>query len=117
MVNLSQTGMLITNIIIIILTIGLSALFFMWPYIANKERPSFNEYFSNNKERLFASIILCVGFLTRVAFLDLLPGGLNQDEASAGYDAYAIMTTGMDRNGNVLPVHLVSWGSGQNALY
>ena len=34
-----------------------------------------------------------------------------------GYEAYSILNYGIDRNGNVLPVFLVSWGSGQNALY
>ena len=45
------------------------------------------------------------------------PAGLNQDEASIGYDAYAIMKYGIDRCGCTLPVHLMAWGSGQNALY
>ncbi|MDY3861982.1 MAG: glycosyltransferase family 39 protein [Ruminococcus sp.] len=45
------------------------------------------------------------------------PSGLNQDEASIGYDAWSILNYGIDRNGVSYPVHLVSWGSGQNALY
>ena len=63
------------------------------------------------------ALALVFGFISRTAFLDLLPGGLNQDEASAGYDAYAIFKYGIDRNGIRYPVHLVAWGSGQNALY
>ena len=60
--------------------------------------------------------LLALGFALRLAGLGTLPFGLNQDEASAGYDAWAILTSGMDRCGNRLPVLLESWGSGQNAL-
>lgn len=61
-------------------------------------------------------ILFCAAIL-RLVQLDSLPGGLNQDEASAGYDAYALLTEGIDRNGYAFPVHFVAWGSGQNALY
>ncbi|WP_249896631.1 glycosyltransferase family 39 protein [Paenibacillus sp. PK3_47] len=52
-----------------------------------------------------------------MAYIGSIPPGLNQDEASIGYDAYAILHYGIDRNGIHLPVHLIAWGSGQNALY
>ena len=91
MVGLSKNGMLITNICLILLSIALAALFLMFPYIKEKNKPSLKEYLLNNKSRIFISALLLVGFVSRLAFLDLLPGGLNQDEASAGYDAYAIM--------------------------
>lgn len=45
-----------------------------------------------------------------------VPGGLNQDEASLGYDAFATAMAGMDRNGTHWPAYAVSWGSGQNVL-
>lgn len=61
--------------------------------------------------------ILILGFLCRLLFLKSMPGGLNQDEASIGYEAYSIMKFGTDRHGISYPVHLISWGSGQNALY
>ena len=64
-----------------------------------------------------AVAIFLLAALLRLVGLGELPAGLNQDEASAGYDAFAIMTHGMDRNGYAYPVHLVAWGSGQNALY
>lgn len=50
-------------------------------------------------------------------YIGTVPAGLNQDEASIGYDAYAILHYGIDRNGIHLPIHLIAWGSGQNALY
>ena len=73
--------------------------------------------FKDNIPLLIASFFLIVGCMTRICFLDVLPGGLNQDEASCGYDAYAIMKYGIDRNGMSYPIHLIAWGSGQNALY
>ena len=45
-----------------------------------------------------------------------MPNALNGDEASSGYEAFSILKYGIDRNGNKLPVFLVAWGSGQNAL-
>lgn len=64
-----------------------------------------------------ALFLFLLGLLLRVWQFGAAPGGLNQDEASIGYDAWSILQTGMDRNGIFLPVHLIAWGSGQNALY
>jgi 4-amino-4-deoxy-L-arabinose transferase-like glycosyltransferase len=69
------------------------------------------------KYYLIVFSLLVIGFSVRLIGISNLPSGLNQDEASIGYEAYSIMKTGMDRNGNSYPVHLESWGSGQNALY
>ena len=53
----------------------------------------------------------------RLLYIGSCPVGFNQDEASAGYEAWALLNYGMDRNGNSMPVLFVSWGSGQNVLY
>ena len=71
---------------------------------------------SRRTELICAAALLALGFAARLVGLDSLPLGLNQDEASAGYDAWAILSYGIDRCGNALPVLLESWGSGQNAL-
>ncbi|MBR1497716.1 MAG: glycosyltransferase family 39 protein [Oscillospiraceae bacterium] len=68
------------------------------------------------REKLLASALLLLGCALRLAWLGALPYGLNQDEASAGYEALALLRSGMDRNGNAWPVLFVSWGSGQNVL-
>lgn len=60
--------------------------------------------------------ILLFGFYVRLFFLGAVPFGLNQDEASAGYEAFALLTEGVDRCGKSWPVLFVSWGSGQNVL-
>ena len=67
-------------------------------------------------ERLLAALLLLLGCALRLLLCGALPVGLNQDEASAGYDAWAILTSGIDRCGDPFPVLLTAWGSGQNAL-
>jgi len=62
-------------------------------------------------------LLLLVGALLRLLWLGDIPGGLNQDEASIGYDAWALLHYGIDRNGLSWPVNLIAWGSGQNVLY
>lgn len=62
-------------------------------------------------------MVLFLGILFRVLSVPDIPNGLIQDEASIGYDAWSILHYGIDRNGTALPIHLISWGSGQNALY
>src|SRR2546426_6798130 len=64
-----------------------------------------------------ALLLFALGAAVRLLQYGRIPPGLNQDEASIGYDAYAILNFGIDRNGIHNPVHLIAWGSGQNALY
>ena len=65
---------------------------------------------------LFASILV-LGVFARVWQFRTLPPGLNTDEASIGLEAYDLYHYGLDRNGVSFPVHFISFGSGQNALY
>ena len=65
---------------------------------------------------LFLTLIL-VGAAVRLVWLGDVPLGLHQDEASIGYEAWALLEHGIDRHGYRYPVHFVAWGSGQNALY
>lgn len=69
------------------------------------------------REWLIAGSILLMGALLRFLCLGSFPPGLNQDEASIGYDAWSLLHYGVDRCGSAWPVLLVSWGSGQNVLY
>lgn len=64
---------------------------------------------------LLLALILAIGCFVRLWNLAPAYSGINQDEASAAYDAFAIMTTGMDRNGTPIPAYLIAWGSGQSA--
>ena len=64
---------------------------------------------------LLLSILVLAAFL-RFYHLGQIPAGVEEDETSAAYDAYALLTHGTDRWGNPFPIYLPSWGSGQNAL-
>jgi hypothetical protein len=61
--------------------------------------------------------ILLVGIFERVWEFGSLPPGLNPDETSSGVDAFSLYRFGVDRNAVSFPVHFISWGGGQNALY
>ena len=69
------------------------------------------------RELVFALSLLFLGAALRLLGLGFFPPGLNQDEASTGCDAWGLLVSGMDRNGDGWPVLFTSWGSGQNALY
>src|SRR5512138_1804117 len=67
--------------------------------------------------RIVAGVCIALGVVARIVGFGGTPPGLNQDEASIGYESWSLLNYGIDRNGVHWPVHLVSWGSGQNALY
>lgn len=80
------------------------------------KRNPWTDYLTGGQLLLLLAILL-LGILVRVVGIGEAPRGFNQDEASAGYDAFAIAKYGIDRNGIHNPVHLIAWGSGQNAAY
>ena len=63
----------------------------------------------------FLLIFFCV-FIRSYKFTKV-PIPINFDESSIGYEAYSLLKYNIDRNGISFPVHLISWGSGQNVLY
>lgn len=77
------------------------------------------QYSAHNviRSRWFIVALTLIAFGLRIWQLGGYPPGLNQDEASIGYESYAILNYGIDRNGTPYPAHLIAWGSGQNALY
>ncbi len=62
-------------------------------------------------------VVIAASLLVRTWQFSETPGGLNQDEVSAAYEAWSLLETGKDRWGNSYPVYFPSWGSGQNVLY
>lgn len=80
------------------------------------KRNPWTDYLTGGQLLLLLAILL-LGILVRLVGIGEAPRGFNQDEASAGYDAFAILKYGIDRNGMHNPVHLIAWGSGQNAAY
>lgn len=77
------------------------------------------QYSAHNviRSRWFIIALTLIAFGLRIWQLGGYPPGLNQDEASIGYESYAILNYGIDRNGTPYPAHLIAWGSGQNVLY
>lgn len=67
--------------------------------------------------RALSIVAIVLGIGARVVSFGSMPPGLNQDEASIGYETWSLLNYGIDRNGVSWPVHFISWGDGQNALY
>jgi Dolichyl-phosphate-mannose-protein mannosyltransferase len=67
-------------------------------------------------ERAALLAILALGIVVRLVARGSVPNGFNQDEASLGYDAWAILNYGIDRHNIPYPAFLIGWGSGMNAL-
>lgn len=65
---------------------------------------------------LLLLIFLCAVFL-RLWMLDSIPNGFHADEAAFGYNAYALLHTGKDEYGKVLPLVLKSFGDYKGAIY
>jgi 4-amino-4-deoxy-L-arabinose transferase-like glycosyltransferase len=68
------------------------------------------------REHWLLLAILFIGAAVRLYDLGSVPTGLNEDEASTGYDAYAVLHYGIDRSGFHYPVFMVGFGSGMSAL-
>ncbi len=60
--------------------------------------------------------ILLFAFVIRIVALTSAPSGVNQDEAMAAVDAWALSKYGTDRFGMQLPVHFTAWGYGQMSV-
>lgn len=72
---------------------------------------------SRLKVEILFFLILCIGIFARVWRVNYLPPGLIADEASTAVDAFSLLHYGYDHNGTSFPIHFISFGSGQNALY
>lgn len=76
-----------------------------------------NRAFKLTSHHILFGLILVLGILARVWGFGSLPAGMAKDEAMIGVDAYTLLHYGVDRFGNSYPVHLSSYGTGQNVLY
>ena len=74
-------------------------------------------YLEKKVRNRMIGFILIIGVLARIIWIGQVPGGIHQDEAYSGYEAYSLLKTGMDSHGYVNPVYFISWGHGMNALY
>lgn len=62
-------------------------------------------------------LILGIAAVARLWKLGQLPDGVLPDEAYGAYNAWALMTEGIDSRGYGFPVYFVAWGSGMSVLY
>jgi hypothetical protein len=84
---------------------------------ASKRRKLSALRISPRLELIIAGIVIVAAVLVRFYLLGSIPRGLNQDEASIGYDSWAIGTFGIDRNGQSFPVYPIAWGAGHGPFY
>lgn len=71
---------------------------------------------SSGGARFFFWVIFLIGVMARVWQLGNIPGGVNQDEALAGYNAYSLLQYGIDNWGYTFPVYFQGGGGGMSVL-
>ncbi|WP_022766124.1 ArnT family glycosyltransferase [Butyrivibrio sp. XPD2006] len=86
---------------------GVAAVFL---YFRGKK--SDKEGLGDGAARIIFLLIMVVAAVIRLYKLGEIPLGLQQDEASIGYDAYTLATYGIDRNGYHWPIYPITWGCG-----
>lgn len=62
------------------------------------------------------ALLMLLALAVRVWQFTGVPAGVNQDEAMAAVDAYALAFHGTDRFGTWLPAHFTAWGYGQMSV-
>lgn len=63
-----------------------------------------------NKPYIFLTLTVLLSAILRFSWLGNIPPSLYSDEASQGYNAYSILSTGKDEYGTFLPVSIRSFG-------
>ena len=71
---------------------------------------------TDKKYKFILLAVFALGVFARVWRFGAVPGGLNQDEAFAAYESWALLHYGVDSSLHAWPVYLTAWGSGMNAL-
>ena len=71
-----------------------------------------NSFINRKVSALLFACVMVIAAAIRLIGLDAVPYGLQQDEASIGYDAFCLATYGIDRNGYSWPVYPITWGCG-----
>lgn len=69
------------------------------------------------KEKIILTLILLLAGFLRLYHLDKVPPGFHIDEVIVGYNAYSLMETGRDENGNLSPLYIDSFGDFPPAGY
>lgn len=93
--------------------------FWVLVLLFNRREVAFAKTLSSpDKKYLYwAQLIIFLGVLLRSVSLSSFPAGIFPDEAISGYDSWCLANYGVDQHLSSYPVYLLSWGSGQSALY
>lgn len=86
---------------------GVAALYFYKRKKKNSKSP-----LSDRTSTIILVVIMAIATFLRLYRLGVVPLGLQQDEASIGYDAYTLANFGIDRNGYHFPIYPITWGCG-----
>lgn len=79
-------------------------------------KEKFVSFVKKNRSRILFWMILAAATAVRCGGFVTVPGGVNQDEAMAGVDAWALSQYATDRYGTFLPVHFTAWQYGQMSV-
>lgn len=71
----------------------------------------------NKRIGIIFFLVLFIGFFLRIYNVGEIPPGVNRDEASIGYTAYSLLTTGKDEYGISSPFSFQSFGDWKLPLY
>jgi 4-amino-4-deoxy-L-arabinose transferase-like glycosyltransferase len=72
---------------------------------------------NSKKEFFILLIIFIIALFLRIWQLAKIPTGIHGDEASIGYNAYSLLKTAKDQNGNFLPLTIDQFGDYRPAGY
>ncbi|MEK7165243.1 MAG: glycosyltransferase family 39 protein [Patescibacteria group bacterium] len=72
---------------------------------------------SKKRVIIYLSLIIGIGFAIRFYRLTSSPAGLYIDEASIGYNAYSLLTTGRDEHGKSIPLFFEAFGEYKLPVY
>ena len=69
------------------------------------------------KVKIFLALVLLLFAFTRLYKIAQIPSSVYWDEASIGYNAYSVLTTGRDEWGEFLPLHFRAFGEFKLPVY
>jgi len=69
------------------------------------------------RQHFWVILLFVLALVVRAYRFGSVPGGFNQDEAMAAYDAYMVARYGMDRFEMRLPILFTSWGIGHMSAF
>ncbi len=77
----------------------------------------FFNFTKGGTEKLILILIFILAVFLRLYKLEEVPPGFHIDEVTVGYNAYSLIETGRDENGNFLPLYIDSFGDFRPAGY